>query len=432
MKQVYLDNHSGTKLDDRVYEAMYPYVKDFYGNAQSLHSLGNKSKEALDKARGQVADLIRADISEIYFTSCGSESNNLAIKGVAEAYAPRPCVQERGKSKGSPSSCVQGRGKHIIVSSIEHFSVLYSARRLEQAGFQVTQLPVDKYGLVSVHDLKNAIRNDTILISIQHANPEIGTIQPIQELAKIAHDKAIIFHTDAVCTAGIIPLDAKKLGVELLTLAGSQFYGPKGASALYIKKGIRIIPQVDGGIQEAGRRAGTENIPAIVGLGRASEIAKAEMETNNKKIVELRDRLMSELPKKIDYIYLNGHSEKRLPNNVNFSVEFIEGEGMLLFLDEKGIYVTSGSACTSKALKMSHIMSAIQVDAAIAQGSITMTLSKYNTDDDIDYVLQEFPPIVKRLRELSPLYAYFKKTGKRQEAGPGTDYEHHHEHEETE
>ena len=417
MRIVYLDNHSGTRIDDRVYEAMYPYVKDYYGNAQSMHSLGAKSNKAIQEARQKVADLIGADISEIYFTSCGSESNNLAIKGTADAY----------KSKGSPSSCVQGRGKHIIVSNIEHFSVLYSARRLEQAGFQVTQLPVDKYGLVSVNDLKNAIRNDTILVSIQHANPEIGTIQPIEELSKIAHDKGILFHTDAVCTAGIIPVDVKKLGVELLTLTGSQFYGPKGASALYIKKGVRIIPQIDGGIQEAGRRAGTENIPAIVGLGRASEIAKAEMETNNKKIVELRDRFMSELPKKIEYVYLNGHPEKCLPNNVNFSVEFIEGEGMLLFLDERGIYVTSGSACTSKALKMSHIMSAIKVDAAIAQGSITMTLSKYNTNDDIDYVLQEFPPIVQRLRDISPLYAYFKKTGKRQEAGPGTDYEHHHE-----
>jgi len=407
MKQVYLDNHSGTKVDGRVYEAMLPYLKDYYGNAQSMHSFGTKSAEAIQKARQQVASLINANENEIYFTSCGSESNNLAIKGVAEA----------NKTKG----------KHIIVSCIEHFSVLYSAKRIEQTGFQVAQLPVDKYGLVSPNDLQNLIRSDTILISIQHANPEIGTIQLIEELSKIAKEKGILFHTDAIATAGTIPVDVTKLGVDLLSLAGSQFYGPSGTSALYIKKGVRIIPQIDGGIQESGRRAGTENVPAIIGLGKACEIAKQEIAENNKKILALRNRFINELPKKIDYIYLNGHPEKRLPNNVNFSVEFIEGEGMLLFLDEKGIYITSGSACTSKALKMSHILAAIKVDAAIAQGSVTMTLSKYNTNENIDYVLKEFPPIVHKLRELSPLYAYFQKTGKRQEAGPGTDYAHHHD-----
>lgn len=420
MKQVYLDNHSGTKLDDRVFEAMLPYLKDYYGNAQSIHSFGAKSSEAIQTARQKVADLIGADINEIYFTSCGSESNNLAIKGIVEAHKPRPCIKEQGKPEA----------KHIIVSSIEHFSVLYSARRLEQSGFKVTYLPVNQYGLVSPEELRKQIQDDTLLISIQHANSEIGTIQPIEELSKICHEKGVLFHTDAIMTVGTIPVDVNKLGVDLLSLAGSQFYGPKGAAALYVKKGIRIIPQIDGGIQENGRRAGTENIPAIVGLGKACEIAKAEMEQNNKNMLNLRNRLIHELPQKIEHIYLNGHSEKRLPNNVNFSVEFIEGEGMLLFLDEKGIYVTSGSACTSKALKMSHVMSAIKADPAIAQGSITMTLSKYNTNEETDYVLQEFPPIVKRLRDLSPLYSYFKKTGKRQEAGPGTDYEHHN-HEET-
>ncbi|MEO0091382.1 MAG: cysteine desulfurase family protein [candidate division WOR-3 bacterium] len=407
MRQVYLDNHSATKIDERVYNEMLPYLEEYYGNAQSMHSLGAKSYEAIQKAREQVANLIGAMTEEIYFTSCGSESNNLAIKGVADAY--------------------KTKGKHIIISSIEHFSVLYSAKRLEQSGFSVTYLPVDKYGLVSADDLRHAIRSDTILISIQHANPEIGTIQPIEELNKIAKEKNILFHTDAIATVGTIPVDVNQLGVDLLSLAGSQFYGPKGASALYIKKGVRIIPQIDGGIQEAGRRAGTENVPAIVGLGKASEIVKQELDNNYNKMLLLRNRLIKELTQKIDYIYLNGHPKKRLPNNVNFSVEFIEGEGMLLFLDEKGIYVTSGSACTSKALKMSHILAAIKVDPAIAQGSITMTLSKYNTDEDIDYLLQEFPPIVKKLRDLSPLYAYFVKTGKRQEARPGTDYQHHHE-----
>ena len=407
MKQVYLDNHSGTQIDERVYHEMLPYLKDYYSNVQSMHSFGAKSFEAEQNARQKVADLISAEASEIYFTSCGSESNNLAIKGIADAY--------------------KAKGKHIIVSSIEHFSVLYSARRLEQVGFQVTYLPVDKYGLVSPDDLRKAIKTDTILISIQHANPEIGTIQSIEELTAIAKEKGVLFHMDAIASCGIISVNVNSLRVDLLSLAGSQFYGSKGASALYVKNGVRIIPQIDGGIQESGRRAGTENVPAIVGLGKACEIAKNELQDNYQKLLKLRNRLIDELPKNIEYIYLNGHPQKRLPNNVNFSVEFIEGEGMLLFLDEKGIYITSGSACTSKVLKMSHILSAIKIDAAIAQGSVTMTLSKYNTDDDINYLLQEFPPIVKKLRELSPLYAYFQKTGKRQEAGPGTDYEHHHE-----
>ncbi|MGB9700090.1 MAG: cysteine desulfurase family protein [Thermodesulfobacteriota bacterium] len=404
MRKVYLDNQSATQIDERVYNEMIPYLRENYGNAQSLHTPGAKAKEALEKARKQVSELISCLEEEIYFTSCGSESNNLAIKGVAQAYGQK--------------------GRHIIVSEIEHFSVLYSARRLSQAGFEITYLPVDKYGIVSPADLKNALKPDTILVSIQHANPEIGTIQPIEEISKMVHEKGVLFHVDAVCTAGIIPIDVNKLGVDLMTFSGSQFYGPKGAAALYIKKGIKLIPQIDGGIQENGLRAGTENIPAIVGFGKACEISKTEMEENYRKMTKMRDRLIMELTDKIEYIYLNGHPQKRLPHNVNFSIEFIEGEGMLLLLDEKGIYVTSGSACTSKALKMSHVLSAIKVDAAIAQGSVLMTLSKYNTDDDIDYVVSEFPPIVRKLRDMSPLYAYFKKTGKRQVAGPGTDYEH--------
>lgn len=388
---------------------MLPYLKDAYGNAQSMHSLGNRSKEALEQARHQTADLINANDDEIYFTSCGSESNNLAVKGAAAAYT--------------------SKGKHIIVSTIEHFSVLNSAKRLEQAGFQVTALPVDKYGVISIDDLKQAIRPDTVLVSIQQANPEIGTIQPIEELARIAKAKGILFHTDAVATAGTIPVDVNNLGVDLLTLAGSQFYGPKGAAALYIKKGVRVIPQIDGGVQENGRRAGTENVPAIVGLGKASEIAKAEMAENNKKLIALRDRLVSALPSQMEHIYLNGHPVNRLANNINFSVEFIEGEAMLLFLDSAGIYISSGSSCASKALKMSHVLSAIKVDSAVAQGSVLMTLSKYNSNEDIDYILSEFPPIIKKLRDMSPLYAHFKKTGQRQAAGPGTDYAHAHDHE---
>ncbi|OGS20535.1 MAG: cysteine desulfurase NifS [Elusimicrobia bacterium RIFOXYA2_FULL_39_19] len=409
MKEIYLDNHSNTKLDERVLEAMLPYLKENYGNAQSMHCLGEISKDALDKARKQTADLINAKENEIYFTSNASEANNLAIKGIADAY--------------------KQKGKHIVVSAIEHFSVLNSLKRLEQSGYTVTYVPVDKYGFVSLDELTKALKNDTVLVSIQHANPEIGTIQPIEEISKIVHEKGILFHTDAVCTVGTIPVDVEKTGVDLLTFSGSQFYAPKGAAALYVKKGVRVTPQIDGGIQENGRRSGTENIPAIIGFGKACEIAKNEMAQNQAKIVSLRDNLITGIQNKIEYAFLNGHPEKRLPNNVNFSIEFIEGEGMLLFLDQKGIYITSGSACTSKALKMSHVLSATKIDTAIAQGSVLMTLSKHTTQEDIDYILKEFPPIVNRLRDMSPLYAYFIKTGKRQDAGPGSDFGHEHEHE---
>lgn len=407
MKIVYFDNGSATKMDERVLEAIIPYLKEEYGNAQSLHSLGQRAKDALEKARSQVADFINAQSEEIYFTSCGSESNNLAIKGVAGAY--------------------KQKGKHIIISKIEHFSVLQSAKKLSQDGFEITYLSVDKKGIITPDELKKNLRDNTIFVSIQHANPEIGTIQGIKELAEISHQAGALFHTDAVASAGILPIDVREMNVDLLSLAGSTIYGPKGVGALYIKKGIRIIPQIDGGIQESGRRAGTENIPAIVGFGKACEIAKQEMDTNVKNMQILQKRLIEELPRKIEYIYLNGHPENRLPNNVNFAIEFVEGEGMLLFLDQKGIYVTSGSACTSRTLKMSHVLQAINIDPAIGQGSVLMTLSKYNSNEDVDYVLNEFPPIVTQLRNMSPLYAYFLKTGKRMEAGPGTDYEHHHE-----
>jgi cysteine desulfurase len=409
MRQVYLDNQANTRIDDRVFDALLPYLKEHYGNAQSMHSLGMVSKEAVEAARQQVADLIGATADEIYFTSSGSEANNLAIKGVAEAQ--------------------RKKGKHIVVSAIEHFSVLNAAKRLAQAGFEVTQVPVDRYGMVAPDDVRKALRDDTILVSIQHANTEIGTVQPVAEIAKAVKTKGILFHTDAVATAGTIPVDVKAIGADLLSLSGSQFYGPKGGAALYIRKGVRVVPQIDGGVQENGRRAGTENVPAIVGLGAASALAKSELSDNARRLSALRDRLLQELPGHIEHIYLNGHPTQRLPGNANFSVEFIEGEGMFLLLDAKGIMVSSGSACANKALKMSHVLSAINVDPAVGQGSILMSLSKYTTAEDINYVLTEFPPIVRKLRDLSPLYAYFQKTGKRQVAGPGTDYEHEHGHE---
>jgi cysteine desulfurase len=412
MDQVYFDNQSNTKLDERVFEAMLPYFKENYGNPQSMYSLGAISKDAIDAARKSVANLINAQEEEIYFTSCGSEANNLAVKGAAAA----------NKQKG----------KHIIVSAIEHFSVLNCAKRLSQEGFEITYLPVDKYGKVQVAELEKAIRKDTILISVQHANTEIGTVQPVEEIGRVARAKGILFHIDAVCTAGTIAVDVAKLNSDLLTLSGSQFYGPKGAAALYIKKGVRVIPQIDGGIQENGRRAGTENVPAIVGLGKACEIATAEMGKNAENMIRLRDRIINELPQKIKYIYLNGHITERLPGNVNFSIEFVEGEAMFMMLDAKGILVSSGSACASKALKMSHVLTAAGVDAAVGQGSILMSLSKYNTDAEVDYLLENFPKVVERLRSMSPLYAYFEKTGQRKPAGPGTDYEHEHDHCETE
>ena len=405
MKEIYLDNQSNTAVDERVLEVMLPFLKENYGNAQTMHSLGAMSKDAIEAARVSAASLVNASAAEIYFTSCGSESNNLAVKGTAEA----------NKQKG----------KHIIVSSIEHFSVLYSARRMEQAGFEITYLPVNNFGEVSVDELKKALRKDTILVSIQQANTEIGTEQDIEALAAAVKANGSLFHCDAVSSAGLLPIDVKKWGVDLLSFSGSQIYGPKGAAALFIKKGTRIIPQIDGGIQENGRRAGTENVPAIVGFGKACELAKQEIEVNARNMSALRDNLIAELPKKIGHIYLNGHPSKRLPNNVNFSVEFIEGEGMLLFLDQKGIYVSSGSACASKALKMSHVLTAVGCDTAVGQGSILFSLSKYNMKEDMDYVIAEFPGIVKKLRDMSPLYNHFTKTGKRMVAGPGTDYEHH-------
>jgi len=408
MKEIYLDNQSNTKLDERVLEAMLPYLRENYGNPQSMYSLGARSKDAVDAARKAVAGLVGAAEEEVYFTSCGSESNNLALKGIASAY--------------------KQKGKHIVVSAIEHFSVLNSARRLEQEGFEVTQVPVDRSGTVLLEELKKAVRPDTILVSIQHANTEIGVIEPVEEIAAIAHEKGALFHTDAVCTAGTIPVDINKIGADLLTLSGSQFYGPKGAAVLVIKKGARVTPQMDGGIQENGRRAGTENVPAIVGLGKACEIASGEMKENAVSISRLRDRLINELPGRIKYIYLNGGTGNRLPGNVNFSIEFVEGEGMFLLLDARGIMVSSGSACASKALKMSHVLTGIGVDAAIGQGSILMSLSKYNNDADVDYVLENFPQVVDKLRGMSPLYAYFEKTGQRKPAGPGTDYEHEHDH----
>jgi cysteine desulfurase len=392
MRKVYLDNTAGTPLLPEVKEAMLPYLGEVFGNPQSLHDWGDKAREALDEAREKVAGLIGADPEEIIFTSGGTESNNLAVKGLALAR--------------------QSQGKHVIVSAIEHFSVLHAARTLEKWGFEVTEVPVDKYGVVNPEDVKKSIRKDTVLVSIMHANGEIGTIQPIKEITQITRELKIPFHTDAVATVGTIPVNVTDLGVDALSLAGSQFYGPKGTGALWLRKGLRIIPLLDGGIQEGGRRGGTENVPGIVGLGKAAEIAAAQMPVRINTLTPLRDLLLKELPSKIEHVVITGHPTNRLPGHASFCVEFIEGEAMLMLLNSKGIAVSSGSACTSRALKASHVLLAIGLSHEIAQGSILFTLGLDNTKEDIDYVLEMMPPVVDRLRQMSPLYAKYVKAGK--------------------
>jgi cysteine desulfurase len=409
MKKIYLDNQSNTRMDERVFDEMRPFFLENYGNPQSIYSLGAISKEALEKARKQTADLINADAAEIIFTSCGTESNNLAIKGIAKSQATI--------------------GKHIIISATEHVSILNSTNVLQKEGFEVSILPVDNKGNINKDDLKKLLRKDTCLVSIQSANQEVGTVQNIKELVQIVKQNSkAVFHTDAVSACGVIPIDIKDLDIDVLSFSSSAIYGPKGSAALYLKKGIKCETQMNGGIQENSKRAGTENIPAIVGFGKACEIAKMELSKNYDHLKILRNKLITELPKKIEYVYLNGSIENRLPNNVNFSIEFVEGEALFLLLDAKGIMAASGSACANKNLKISHVLSAMNVDTAVGQGSILFTLSKFNTQEDINFVLQELPEIVKKLRDMSPLYSHFLKTGERKAAGPGTDFENEHHH----
>jgi len=392
MRRVYLDNAASTPLLPEVREAMMPYLGDIFGNPSSLHDWGDGAREAIGRARSQVAQLISADPGEIIFTGSGTESNNFAVKGLALAQ--------------------QAKGKHVVVSAIEHFSVLHSARTLEKLGFEVSEVPVDEHGVVDPDDVLQQIRKDTILVSIIHANGEVGTIEPIQEIARITRERKIPFHTDAVATVGTMPVNVAELGVDALSLAGNQFYGPKGVGALWIRKGVRIVPLLDGGIQEEGRRAGTENVPAIVGLGKAAELAKAHMADRIKRLTPLRDHLLKELPSRIERVVITGHPQHRLPGHASFCVEFIEGESMLMLLNSKGIAVSSGSACTSRALKASHVLIAMGLSHEVAQGSILYTLGIDNTKEDIDYVLDTMPSIVDRLRQMSPLYAKFSKTVK--------------------
>jgi cysteine desulfurase len=386
MRKVYFDHAATTPVHPKVVEAMLPYLKEQFGNPLSLHSFGEGPREAVEEARAKVADLIGARPNEIYFTASGSEANNMAVKGIA--------LMNREK------------GRHMVVSAIEHQSVLNSTQTLEKLGFEVTQVPVDQHGLVDPDDVVAAIHDDTTLVSVMHANNEIGTIEPVAEIARAVKEKrrGITFHTDAVATVGTLPVDVKELGVDLLSLAGSQFYGPKGAGALFIRRGIRIMPLIDGGIQERGRRAGTENVPAIVGLGVAAELAQESLAEWAEKLVPLRDRLIERLTSEMDRVYLTGHPTVRLPGHVSVCIEFIEGESMLLMLNMQGIAASSGSTCTSRALKASHVLMAIGLEAALAQGSLVFTLGESNTIEDVDYVAEVLPPIVERLRQMSPLY----------------------------
>lgn len=392
MRKVYLDNAATTPLLPEVRDAMLPFLGEDFGNPSCLHSWGDAAREAMEHARDQVAQLIGADVEEIIFTGSGTESNNFAIKGLALAQ--------------------QNKGKHVVVSATEHFSVLHSARTLEKWGFELSLVPVDRYGMVNPDDVRKNLRKDTVLVSIMHANGEVGTIEPIQEIAKVAKEKGVVFHTDAVATAGTIPLNVKELGVDTLSLAGNQFYGPKGVGALWVRKGVRIIPFLDGGVQEGGRRAGTENVPAIVGLGKAAELARTNMASRIEHLTRLRNRLLTELPNKIEHVMVTGHPQNRLPGHASFCVEFIEGEAMLMLLNSRGVAVTSGSACTSRALKASHVLIAMGLSHALAQGSLLFSFGLDNTSEDIDYVLEVLSHVVDRLRQMSPLYAKFTKTDK--------------------
>lgn len=390
MRKIYLDNVSTTPLLPEVREAMLPYLGEAFGNPSCIHEWGDAAREALETSRAQIARLIGANAEEIIFTGSGTESNNFAIKGLALAQ--------------------QKKGKHVVASAIEHFSVLHSARTLEKWGFELSLVPVDKYGVVDPEEVRRSLREDTVLVSIMHANGEVGTIEPIREIAEVTKERGVVFHTDAVATAGTIPVDVKELGVDALSLAGNQFYGPKGVGALWVRKGTRIMPLLDGGVQEGGRRAGTENIPAIAGLGIAAELARTNMPARIEHLTRLRDRLLTKLPAKIDHVMVTGHPQHRLPGHASFCVEFIEGEAMLMLLNSQGVAVTSGSACTSRALKASHVLIAMGLSHAIAQGSLLFSFGIDNTPEDVDYVLEALPPIVDRLRQMSPLYAKFTKT----------------------
>ena len=383
MKKIYLDNSATTRLDDDVLAKMMPYLQEEYGNASSIYSLGRSARKALEEARGVVASLINCNPNEIYWTSGGSESDNTAIKGIMRAN--------------------KDKGRHLIVSKIEHPAILESAKALVKEGFEVSYVGVLPDGTVDLDELKGLIRDDTVLISVMFANNEIGTIEPIKKIAEIAHAHNIIFHTDAVQVMGAIKIDVASLGIDSLSMSAHKFYGPKGMGALYMKKGIKWTKFVDGGHQEQNKRAGTSNVAGAVGLAAALQEAYDKMDEHNQKLRKLRDFYETEIEKRIPYIKFNGNKENRLPGLSNISFKFIEGEGLLLNLDLKGICASSGSACTSGSLDPSHVLLAIGLPHEIAHGSLRISIGKYNTKEDMDYLITNLEEIVQRLRDMSPL-----------------------------
>lgn len=388
-KYIYMDNSATTPVKEKVLDEMIPYFTEKFGNPSSIYSLGADSKVAIEKAREQVAMVLGADKNEIFFTAGGSESDNWALKGIANKH--------------------KNKGNHIITTKIEHHAILHTCEYLQKNGFEVTYLNVDKDGLINLEELENAITDKTIMISIMFANNEIGTIQPIKEIGEIAKSRNIIFHTDAVQAIGNIKIDVKELNIDLLSLSAHKFYGPKGIGAIYIRKGIKIDTLIAGGGQERNKRAGTENVPSIVGMGKAIELAYENLEEHNEKLTKLRERLMKGIQENIKYTKINGHRTKRLPGNVNVCFEFIEGESLLLSLDIEGIAGSSGSACTSGSLDPSHVLLAIGLPHEIAHGSLRLSLGDFNTEEEVDYVVEKLIKIVERLRNMSPLYDKIKE-----------------------
>ncbi len=412
-KEVYLDYAATTPTDPRVVAEMQPYFGEGFGNPSSLYALGRKAKDAVDDARARIANILQCKADEIVFTGSGTESDNLAILGVVRAYAPK------GEKRG-PALPAASQGGHIITSAIEHHAVMHAVEALEKEGFEVTKVPVGEDGIVNPEDVRAALRPDTVLVTIMYANNEIGTIQPIAEIGQIikayrleklksapaSGDPASrwpFFHTDACQAAGALPLEVNTLGVDLLTFNGSKIYGPKGVGALFVKQGVRLQPIVYGGGQEKGYRSGTENVPLIMGLAKALEIAHESRKEESARLIELRDYFITEVQKRIPKTVLNGHAAKRLPNNINVSILDVEGEAVLLYLDHEGIFVSTGSACTSTTLDPSHVILALGVPYEYAHGSIRFTLGRSTTKEDLDYVLEKLPGVIQKLRDISPV-----------------------------
>ncbi len=394
-QRVYLDHAATTPVHPAVVKSMFPYFTEYYGNPSSFYQTGREARKSLEEARDKIAGIFNADPGEIYFTACGTESDNWAIKGTALSR--------------------QKHGRHIITSAIEHHAVLHACEDLQKQGFELTVLPVDENGLVSPESVRGTIREDTILVTIMMANNEIGTLQPIKEIAAICREKKVLFHSDAVQAGGALPIDVKDLGADMLSFSAHKFYGPKGVGLLYLRKGLRIDNLLSGGAQERNRRGGTENLAGIVGMAKALELADEKMEAEQKRMITLRDYLIEQLLKKIPHTRLNGHPEKRLPNNVNVSFEFIEGESILLMLDHYGFECSSGSACTSGSLDPSHVLLAIGLPHEIAHGSLRVSLGQSNTREQMDKLTESLSTIVSRLRDMSPLYADFLKKNRAEE-----------------